>query len=320
MYIRLTLSRRQVLVALCAVCLISSVAAFRYLVQLTFSRASVTNIVHRDTFAQQTPNGFLTQDSNSVRVAAFKQKLPHLIGEQQSLERAIALRSWVRAQQSDDPSMWKTDQDTGITDPHYLLAEQRNNIPGACRRLAYILLGALVTDGYHARVVSVADRFEEQNALTHTMTEVWISTFRKWVIMDATYDVTYMVDGQPASVLDVHDVLHAGAGYRLSFRPDGLGRFPYIRTQDVLLPYFRHVYTLQTNAIFDGYGVDLLNQKKLSFLHLVDTIAEPFPELSKNVAAAAFVLLGMLAALLAAYLVRHSLADWRQRQREENVG
>ena len=81
---------------------------------------------------------------------------------------------------------------------------------------------------------------------------------RKWVIMDTTLDRTYLVDGQPASVLDVHDVLRWVSVLGLAtFQGSSLRRIPHI---NAFLPSFRHIYALQTNDKFDGYGVDLLKE------------------------------------------------------------
>ncbi len=64
--------------------------------------------------------------------------------------------------------------------------------------------------------------------------------------MDATLDRTYLVDGQPASVLDVHDVLRSGVSSRLTFQGSSLRRIPDI---EHIPSEFRHIYALQTNGV-----------------------------------------------------------------------
>lgn len=282
---------------------VSTVMLFRYWAGLTFSRSAVTNVEDRSLFITEYPTGFQRQDPGSIRLASFRKRLPLLADERNSLERAVSIRRWVRAQHGNAWSLWDTSNDRGVTDPEQLIQEMQEGTPGACRQLAYTLVGALLSDGFHARVVSVDRNFNERAARSHTISEVWISALRKWVIMDATLDRTYLVDGQPASVLDVHDVLRSGVSSRLTFQGSSLRRIPHI---NAFLPRFRHIYALQTNGVFDGYGVDLFRSKRLRFLHLVDTLAEPFPETQKNLALLGSILGAIASVLCGVVLLRLS--------------
>ena len=70
-------------------------------------------------------------------------------------EETVAIRRWVRRQQPQDEYMWLPPFRKNHENPHRLLEEQRNGIPGACRRFSYILLGALLSAGFDARIASL---------------------------------------------------------------------------------------------------------------------------------------------------------------------
>ncbi len=80
--------------------------------------------------------------------------------------------------------------------------------------------GALVAGGLDARVVSAnADLYDW--SVGHTLVEVWIPELGHWVLMDSMADVTYCVDGRPASLLDVYDAVNEGDVGRITFDRSG---------------------------------------------------------------------------------------------------
>ena len=292
------LSSRRLMAVAAAGLLIIGYGLAQYWADLSFSRATVSNTASNNAFAVYAPDGFLAQDRNSSALRRFRKTLPPLKSPRFTLERVIEIRSWVRSLQSDAPAVWRDIADSALTDPSALMSEMKAGRSGACRRFAYILLGALLSDGFRARVVVAANGVRDGSAC-HNMTEVWLPSIRKWVLADATFDETYFVDGQPASILDLHNILLHEQEREFSVRKDGLGRPPQIRDEHAFLLLFRHIYALQTNAIFDGYHVTLLpSSKRLQFIHLVDSLSEPYPESRKDLAFLGMVLSIMTAGML----------------------
>lgn len=298
-------------------CLLSTYVSCKYWKRLTFTTSVVVNTPDRVYFRMRDPPGFVRQHLQSTRLATFRQHLPVLREEPLSMERAVRLRQWARVQQTDGASMWTVRNDTGNTDPNVLLQEQREGVPGACRRFAYVLVGALLADGYHARVAGFASGFDELIDTTHTVAEAWIPQLNKWVMLDATFDITFLVDGRPASVLELHDLAAGDGRTSLSVQYDGLNRAPYWKATAKMLGMYRHITVATSSAIFDGYGVGLFKPKRLTFVHLVDSMANPYPNGAKAIVA--FVCLSSAAAI-AAIALRQSRAVFYERSVHRTQG
>jgi hypothetical protein len=155
----------------------------------------------------------------------------------------------------------------------------------------------------NARVVNWDSSFYDRDPRAHSLVEVWIEELHTWVMMDAMSDQEFLVDGRPASLIDVREAVLRGESQRVSVDHPSLGRSSLTLPSEAL----RHVYVSRTNAVFDGYSVDVLTTRSISFLHYVDRMAEPYPQVYKRlliVVGAATFLLGtaLLAAAAAAFL------------------
>ena len=192
----------------------------------------------------------------------------------------MAIRQWVRNQQSDDPRDWLGPYPEDTEEPKKLLEEQRNGVHSACRRLAYIFSGALLSFGFDSRVVNVSEDFR-RDGRTHTLVEVRIESKGKWVLVDPSFDTLILVDGQLASLMDVYLAARQYGPQRVAFERDGSKHLPEA-IWDTYRQYFNHMYIARTNAIFDGYGVRLFGRKRISFLHYFGNGTEPYPEHTKN--------------------------------------
>ncbi len=253
----------------------------------------IVNIPDEGFFRAEFPAGFIEQDMSSQRVKRFRLLyLPQIDPQFDNLQTAIEVRHWVKMQQQPGDS-WRPHTITllermqgDLEDPFLILSAQRGGSPAVCRRFAYLFTGALESIGMRARVVGFAQTHWKSENAGHTVTEVWIPELHQWVLMDAMWDLLYTVNGRPASMVDVYDVIRAG-------RPDlvgvvrggvGLERLD----QNLLTREFRHIFLTMTNAIFDGYRVCLSCSKPISFAQLTNDYSSPYPVFDRSV----FVLFG----------------------------
>jgi hypothetical protein len=143
-----------------------------------------------------------------------------------------------------------------------------------------VLLGALLSAGFQARLVSMGDSFLE-GPNQHVMVEVWLHALNKWVLVDPTLDTMFLIDGQYASLVELRSALLRGARGRIHFERHGSTRLPEPLIE-VYAAMARHVWFSNTNAVFDGYRVALFGPRRITFVHIVDDFAQPYPEGRKN--------------------------------------
>ena len=222
---------------------------------LTYSRSAVLNTSDGSLFRVPEPHGFVRQNLNTPGLVVFQRHLSDLIQPGVgSLATARALRTWSFQQHAHTGHILNGDEDEGedSVDPELLLAQQRQGVQGACRRFAYVYLGALLSAGLNARVVNWASSFYDRDGVRgHTLVEVWIEELDTWVMMDSMSDFEFLVDDSPASLIDVREAIVRGESHRVTADHPSLGRFSVALTPEDL----RHIYVSQTNAVFDGYSV-----------------------------------------------------------------
>jgi hypothetical protein len=242
-------------------------------VDLTYSRSPVFNARDAALFREPEPLGFVWQKPDAPGLIAFRRHIGDLIRPTaSSLETARALRTWANRQQPRDMT---TDRPADArVDPEVLLAQQRRGVPGSCRRFAYVYLGSLLSAGLNARVVNWDSSFCARNTSGHTLVEVWIPELHTWVMMDAMSDYEFLVDGRPASLIDVREAVVRGELQRVTADHPSLGRVSLGLTPEAM----RHIYVSWTNAVFDGYSVAALTRRPISFFHYVDQLAAPYPQ------------------------------------------
>lgn len=240
------------------------------------TKTPVINVTDRSVLDRRELPGFVWQNPNSPRLLLMKQQLSGVVSPNASgIEKATAIRRWCRDQQV---GQW-SDLDDSSEDPLLLLDRQRKGIPGACRRFAFVLAGALIAGGLDARVVGLSAGLYDRDD-NHTLVEVWIPELGHWVLIDSEFDATYQVDGKPASLLQVYDAVHTDIG-RISFERNGSNAQPLPPTE-LNKQIFQHLLYSQTNAYFDGYRVSLFGRKRMSFAHYADYGGSQYPEALKE--------------------------------------
>ena len=84
---------------------------------------------------------------------------------------------------------------------------------GHCGQYSQVMLQAAAALGFTARYVEVGS---QDNPYAHFVTEVWSNDYNKWVVMDASYNSHFELNGVPLGALEIHDALIAGQARRVN--------------------------------------------------------------------------------------------------------
>lgn len=302
---------------------------------MAFSKAEVINTNRADYFTESLParaSAFVRQDPGSVNLrqmrAELERDLAPVLAHTDELTVLVAVRHWCRSQQGAfSEQKWRGDSEAH-ENPLKALAEQREGKPGARRRFAYILTGALTSLGFDARLVHFAPDFSDAT-FNHTLVEVWSLSVGKWLLIDSDYDTFYLVDGQPASLLELYTVVKEGSYERLGFERNGSTFLPEPRvyenqgnTKDLgtLLRSVRHIYFAKTNAFFDGYGVGFFLGKRIDFTHYSDPPYAPdYPGWKKGSLLFMAIVSSVAGIGIQAWLGRKTLKTLASRRRKQGA-
>ncbi len=284
--------------------------AWREIRPLSFRSVPVENTIEISHL--QAPPARSVRDG-TVGLEPLAAELPKLSGP--TLARAEAIRSWVRNQQSDAREVWMGASDDSSDDAVQLLDRMRSGFPGSCRRMAYVLVGALQAGGIDARVAVLA-RSIGDGAAYHSTVEAWLPEEKRWILIDASYDTLFLVAGRPVSGAEAVDVWRAGGIVEFSRQTT---RKPFPR--HAFFAPFRHLYVAKQSPAVDGAIVRGFSPWRVSFLHYHPG-APPYPEGLKRfcvvvifgsaagVLGIALVLLARLTARLLATPSGRSLPRW----------
>ena len=236
--------------------------------QMVLVKARVYNAKDPRVFRATELPGFKEQNRNSEALARFSANFEDVLitPYRDSLSKVVAIRRWVRLQQSQDEGVWLPEARVNHEDPHQLLKEQRQGVPGACRRFSYILLGALLSAGFKARVVGFLSSLNRRDARQHAAVEVWLDELGQWVLLDPTCDTVILVDGKLASAIDLHEAIAAGDLTRISFERNGGTLVPHPRAESYQRSC-RHLFVAMSNAVFDGHAVRMIGRNRIRFMH-----------------------------------------------------
>ncbi|HEY6769692.1 MAG TPA: transglutaminase family protein [Candidatus Sulfotelmatobacter sp.] len=244
--------------------------------QFVMVKSQVRNVASpRILRARSFPN-FVQQDRHSKSMIEFRRNLDEILQTDypDSITKAVAIRQWVRRQQGADRHMWTPPFRTDHENPWRLLEQQRNGVPGACRRFSYILLGALLSAGFDARIVSFTNSLYRRGVSSHGAVEVWINELSQWVFLDPTFDTLVLIRGRLASALELQEAVTQQRLDEITFERHGSILKPNPSSK-AYGRYCRHLFVATTNAVFDGYSVRSIGQRRIHFLHYSEHSAYP---------------------------------------------
>jgi Transglutaminase-like superfamily len=93
------------------------------------------------------------------------------------------------------------------TDPLTILREASQGGRFICMNYAVVLAGAARAYGLTARQLALLPRDVETRSEAHSVVEVWLPQFKKWVLADAQYGIVPELDGKPLSALELQRAL-----------------------------------------------------------------------------------------------------------------
>lgn len=263
-----------------------ALVSFSKLSHLRFLQTKVYNVGDRSAFQAEVMPGFINQNPKAKSLIAFGSHTNGLINtDDDDITKIVKLQHWVRQQENDELFYGRAGEHPkrpvdDTEDPETYLQEQRRGIYSACRRFAYIFTGTLLSHGLSARIVSLNWDLDRHNPLSHNVVEVWVPSLGKWIVADPTFDAFVLVNGKPASALELHDAAESDSASEISFDQHGSKfRLPQLYTYR---KYFKHIFTSRTNAMFDGYRYGIFARKKITFAYYVGPGLPKFPETEKK--------------------------------------
>ena len=125
-------------------------------------------------------------------------------GAKDDFERLRRLARWVSTR-------WQhsSDQMASKSDPLTILREAQKGGRFICREYAVVMAGVAAAYGMPARVVNLLPREVETRSEAHSVTEVWLEGFGKWVLADGQWGVVAELDGVPLNAIEVQAALAA---------------------------------------------------------------------------------------------------------------
>ncbi|RPI97716.1 MAG: transglutaminase domain-containing protein, partial [Candidatus Aminicenantes bacterium] len=119
-------------------------------------------------------------------------------GAKDDYERLRRLTAWVSSRWQHSP-----DQTASKTDPFTILREAQTGGRFICRDYAVVLAGVAGAFGMPARLLNLLPKDVETRSEAHSVAEVWLEQFHKWVLADGQYGSIGELDGEPLSGLEL---------------------------------------------------------------------------------------------------------------------
>ena len=119
-------------------------------------------------------------------------------GAKDDYERLLRLTHWVSTRWEHSPN-----QMASKSDPLTILREAEKGGRFICREYAVVLAGVANAYGMPARVLNLLPRDVETRSEAHSVAEVWLEQFHKWVLADGQYGAVGELDGVPLNGIEL---------------------------------------------------------------------------------------------------------------------
>jgi hypothetical protein len=125
-----------------------------------------------------------------------------LQGAKDDYERLRRLTGWVSSRWQHSPN-----QMASKSDPLTILREAQKGGRFICREYAIVLAGVATAYGMPARVLNLLPRDVETRSEAHSVAEVWLDQFHKWILADGQYGAIGELDGVPLNGIELQAAL-----------------------------------------------------------------------------------------------------------------
>jgi hypothetical protein len=119
-------------------------------------------------------------------------------GAKDNYERLRRLARWVSTRWEHSP-----DHMASKSDPITILREAQKGGRFICREYAIVMAGVASAYGMPARVINLLPRDVETRSEAHSVAEVWLEQFHKWVLADGQYGAIGELDGVPLNAIEL---------------------------------------------------------------------------------------------------------------------
>ncbi len=130
-------------------------------------------------------------------------------GATNDYERVIRLTLWTSRQWEHDSSRMAS-----RSDPITILREAKAGGRFICQNYAVVLAGTARAYGFFSRLLGVLPANVETDSQAHSVAEVWLPGFRKWVLADGQYGIVPELNGIPLSALELQKAIAQDAPIR----------------------------------------------------------------------------------------------------------
>lgn len=130
-------------------------------------------------------------------------------GSKDDYDRLIRLAVWTSRQWEHDPNHMASK-----SDPITILREARAGGRFICQNYAMVLAGAARSCGFYARHLAILPADVETRSEAHSVVDVWMPAFRKWVLADAQFGIVPELNGAPLSGLELQKAIAEDAPIR----------------------------------------------------------------------------------------------------------
>lgn len=155
--------------------------------------------------------------ASDVRLVEMRREFaidPVVAGMEDDYAKLRALTRWASRQWQHSPT-----NVASKPDPVTILREAKAGGRFICRDYAIVVAGVARAYGLPSRVLNLMPRDVETRSEAHSVAEVWLSRFNKWVLADGQYGTIPEIDGQPLGGVELQAAiaredpgLHCSAG------------------------------------------------------------------------------------------------------------
>jgi Transglutaminase-like superfamily len=193
-----------------------------------FTIQSIDNPAYR---SNELFRAFENYCNSRLRTLREAYKLDDVVrAETDEFRRIILLRHWIHnTMPIDDYSTLPA------VNPLAILEAARTGGKFNCTHFAVVQEAVLNSFGYITRTIGVGPGKNPSGIDGHHATnEVWVDTLRKWVMVDAKYDLQFGKNGIPLSALEIRDEVWRNGARDVvaAFGPEGKPTVPQINDRD----------------------------------------------------------------------------------------